>query len=123
MTKRYRLLTWVFGIFSVLLNICPVGVYIIKTLVEGSVVVEKVALACTVFVVLIMSAVAWINKTTLRSRVWVLCLGLYFCLDTFVEPIILIAVTQVLDEWIISPLWKYYKTKLSINREIDKRGF
>ena len=121
-TKTYKLVAGLLLIVSILLNVAPLGAYTIIGLSEANLVSEKVALVSTVFVVLILSVIAWINKTTMRSRIWVVILGLYFCLDSFIAPLLIIAITQVLDEWIISPLHKYYKNKYSINREIDKRG-
>lgn len=121
MTKKYRAWTWVLGIVSILLNICPLAVYTLDALIHADLVNEKVGLCCTVFIVLILSIIAWINKTTMRSRVWVIMLGLYFCLDSFVVPLIIIACTQILDEWVISPVYKYCKSKYSIHKEIDKR--
>lgn len=121
MTKRYRIIAFLLLITTILLNVGPLAVYSIIGLIEANLVVEKVALSCTIFVVLILSAVAWVNKTTMRSRVWVIILGLYFCLDYFIVPLLIIAITQVLDEWIVSPARKHYKNKYIINKEFDKR--
>lgn len=121
MTKKYRLLTWIFGIFTFLCNVGPLAVYAIQGLCTADLIVEKVSLTCTIFVVVLLSVIAWVNKTTMRSRVWVVMLGLYFSLDHFITPLIIIAVTQILDEWIINPLYKYFKNKYRINKEIDKR--
>lgn len=122
MTKKYRIVSALLLIVSILLNVAPLGAYTIIGLSEANLVSEKVALVSTVFVVLILSVVAWVNKTTMRSRIWVVILGLYFCLDSFIAPLLVIAITQVLDEWFISPLHKHYKNKYIINKEIDKRG-
>lgn len=121
MTKKYKKYTLLFGLLTILLNVCPLFVYVIKALCSADLVTEKVGLACTVFVVLILSMIAWVNKTTMRSRVWMIMLGLYFCLDNFIGPLIVIACTQIIDEWIMSPLHRYFKNKYIINKEIDKR--
>lgn len=121
MTKKYRRLFWLFTILSLLLNIAAPAYYIFDGLMGNGVIVEKVALSASVFIVILLSAVAYVNKTTMRSRIWILLLGLYVCLDTILTPLLIIAITQILDEWLISPLAKSYRNKLTINKQIDKR--
>ena len=121
-TKKYRFWSFFFLFFSILLNVAPIGAYTITALINANLVVEKVALISTVFVVLILSIVAWVNKTTMKSRVWIVMLGLYFCLDEFIVPLLIIAITQILDEWIVAPLHGYFRNIYTINREIDRRG-
>lgn len=122
MTAKYRRLYWLFAIVSLLLNIAPLATYTIIGLVSADLVVEKVALTMTVFVVVILSLVALINKTTMRSRIWVILLGLYACLDYMLTPLLIIAITQILDEWFVNPAAKSFKNKLIINKQIDKRA-
>ena len=121
MTRRYKRLTTFFSLLSLLLNVSPLAAYIIKAFIEEGLTHEKVALSMTVFVVLILSAIAWFNKTTMRSRIWVIIIGLYFAIDKFAAPLILIGATQILDEWIVSPLAKRFKNLYIINKAIDKR--
>lgn len=122
MTKKYHRIWLVFAILSILLNVGPLAAYSIIALAEASLVIEKVALSMTVLVVLIMTAVAFLNKTTMKSRVFVIIIGLYLCLDHFITPLIVISVCQIVDEWLASPVSKHYRNKYRINREIDKRG-
>lgn len=121
-SKKYKSLFILFFAVSLLLNVAPVAIYVIDALIGGALVQEKVALCMTVFVVLIMSAVAWANKIVLRSRIWVIIIGLYFILDYFVAPLLIIGICQIIDEWIASPLSKHYKNLYTINRQMDKRG-
>ena len=121
MTTKYRSLSIIFSLISLILNIAPLAAYIIKAYLGDGVTHEKVALSMTIFVVLIMSAIAWFNKITVRSRIWVIIIGLYFVLDKFAEPLIFIGVTQIVDEWVISPLAKKFKNLYIINKAIDKR--
>ena len=121
MTKTYRTRYIVLLILSLLLNIAPLAVYTIKAVFESTVVYQKVALVSTVFIVLIMTAISIVNKITLKSRLWIVLIGLYICLDHIMTPLILIAVSQTLDELIISPLKRSAKTKLIINKQIDAR--
>jgi hypothetical protein len=121
MTSKYRKLALFFTILSLLLNICPLAVYSVKAMVESNLVYEKVALAMTVFIVLILTIVCFVNKITLRSRLWIILIGVYFCLGEILTPLIMIACCQVIDELIVHPLKTHYKNKITINKEIDKR--
>lgn len=121
-TKKYHIAAIILLVVSILLNVAPIATYVMLGLTSGAVIVEKVALTSTIFVVLIMSCVAWMNKTVMRSRIWLIMLGLFFCLDSIATPLIIIAVTQVVDELIVCPLRARYKNRYTINKEIDKRN-
>lgn len=121
MTSKYRKLYWLFTIMSFLLNIAPIATYTIIAFSECNIVVEKVTLSMTLLVVLILTIVSWMNKIALRSRLWILLIGLYLCLDYIMVPVMLIAACQVLDELFVSPCRRSFKTKLTINKELDKR--
>ena len=92
MTKKLRTWLIVLVVLSFLLNVAPVAVYAIMGLVEGTLLIEKVALSMTIFVVAILSVIAWANKLVLRSRLWILLAGLFFVLDAFAAPLIIIGV-------------------------------
>ena len=81
MTKKYNRLYWTFFILSLLLNAGPLFYYIGEAALGGALIHEKVSLSLLVIVVLIMSIVSWANKIVLRSKIWILIIGLYFCLD------------------------------------------
>lgn len=121
-TKQYKALTILFKILSILLNVGPLAVYTIIALCESNLVVEKVGLVSTVFVVLVLTAIAFVQKVPMRSRIWIILIGLYLCLDSIMAPILIIGITQIVDEWIVCPFHKRFKEKLIINKEIDKRG-
>lgn len=120
-TKKFRKLYHLFFILSFLLNLGPLGFYAGKALLNEGLTHQKIALTMTLFVVLIMTLISFINKVTLRSKTWILLIGLYFVLDHFVTPLLIIAVTQVVDEWFVCPLKKSFHEKYIINKEMDKR--
>lgn len=120
-TKHFRICFWFTFIASLLLNIAPLAVYTIKALIEADLTHEKVSLVMIVFVVLIMTIVSLVNKIALKSRLWIILIGIYICLDYIMTPLIIIAVCQIVDEIIMSPLSKHYKLKLNINKEMDAR--
>lgn len=120
-TKHYRILYWSFFVLTILLQLGPLVTYGTIAYVKSDLVSEKIALTTTIFIVAILTVVAFINKLAMRSRIWILLLGLYFALDYILTPLIIIAVCQIVDELIVTPLKKHFKTKLTINKEIDKR--
>lgn len=120
-TKNYRTLFCVFFVISILLNICPLAVYAIKAVVESTLIYEKVTLVMTVFIVLLMTIVSVVNKVAMKSRLWIILIGVYICLDYIMTPLIIIAVCQILDELVAFPLKQRYKNKFTISKEIDGR--
>lgn len=121
MTKKTKLAATLFTIASVLLNIGPLAAYIVIALVNCTLTYQKVALTMTVFVVLIMTAVSLINKVAMKSRLWVILLGIYLCLEFILTPLLIIAICQVVDELIVAPLAQHYRNRYKINKEIDLR--
>lgn len=121
MTKKYKVLSLVFGAISILLNIAPLLTYIVIGLFNSTLVYEKVAISLTVLIVLIMTVIAMVNKIAMKSRLWILLIGVYVAMGEIMTAIIIIAVCQILDEIIATPVKKHFKNKYVINREIDKR--
>lgn len=121
MTKKTRIYSILFTILSVLLNIGPIATYTIIALVNSNLTYQKVALSMTVFVVLILTVISMANKVAMKSRLWVILIGLYICLDYIMTPLIIIAICQVVDELIVSPLAKHYRLRYKINKEMDLR--
>lgn len=121
-TKSYRRLAFLMGLLSFLCLVGPFAYYGIEALIGGALVYEKVALVGSVFVVLIMTVIAAVNKIALRSRIWILLFGVFLCLDHFLVPLIVVGACQIADELVFSPLRRHFASKASINIEIDKRG-
>ena len=121
MTKKYRAIFWSLVVLSILLQVGPLVTYGIIGYVESDLVTEKVALSMTVVIVGVLTVVAFINKVALRSRLWIILIGLYFALDYILVPLLIVACCQIADELIVTPLKKHYKTKLTISKEMDKR--
>lgn len=122
MTKKLHFWLIILTILSILLNVGPVAVYSIIGFVQGTALIEKVALSMTIFVVAILSVIAWANKLVLRSRLWIILAGLFFVLDAFITPLIILGACQVLDELLVCPIKHNIKTRYTINKEMDRRG-
>lgn len=121
MTKKYKTWTVILTVMSVLLNIGPLAVYTIIALISSDLTTEKVALTTTVFIVVILTVVAIVNKCAMKSRLWIILIGIYVCLHNILTPIIIIGICQVVDELFVSPINKIVKTKYTIHKELDKR--
>lgn len=121
MTKKYRSTYIILMIVSLILNLFPVAFYVVKAFIESSATYQKVALSSTIFISLILTCVSLLTKVNIRSIIWILFIGLYVCLDSIIDMIWFIAVFQVTDELVISPLKKMVKNKWIINKELDKR--
>ena len=121
MTEKYKRLALLFTCLSILLVVGPFLYYIITAMVGTALVAEKVALASTLVIVGIMTVVSIANKTVMKSRLWILLIGLYVCLDNIMTPLIIVAVCQVIDELIAAPLAKHYRNKLTISKTLDER--
>lgn len=121
-TRKYGIFATFFSVLSVCLSIGPLVVYsAIAFNSAGATTVDKITLMSLLSVGTILSLVCLINKYTPRCRLWLILIGLYVCLDQFIGCVLVMAITQSLDELIICPLSKYYKNTYRINKEIDKR--
>lgn len=121
MTKKYRSTYIALVILSVILNLFPIAFYVVKAFIESSATYQKVALSSTIFISLILTCVSLLTKVNIRSVIWILFIGLYACLDSIINMIWFIAIFQVTDELVITPLKKMVKNKWIINKELDKR--
>lgn len=120
-TKSNKKWYLIFSFISAILWLAPVAIFLFLAVMEGTLMYQKVALSLTVLCVLIMTIVAITSKVAMRSRLWVLLIGIYICLQEIMVPIIIFAVCQVADELIVSPLKARYMRKYQINKEIDGR--
>lgn len=121
-TKNFTILGIVFSALSFLCFFGPLFYFCGLAFLTGTAVITKVALISSIAVVIIMSAVAAFTKWTARSRIWIILIALFFCLDKFIVVIMSFAITQIIDEIILCPLKAHFWNKVSINRELDKRG-
>lgn len=119
-TKKYTTLSRLFGILSLIVTIVPILVYVGIGFANGDI-SQKVTLGFTFMIAIILLLVNIIFKFHIRSVLWILVLGIYFCLKDILPLLLILAIGTILDEFILSPLHKSFKSKAKINREIDKR--
>lgn len=83
--------------------------------------ITKTTLAITVTIAGILTFANLLLKYQIRSIVWILLIGIYVALKDITPLLIIIAVCTITDEFIVHPLYKYYRDRYKINKEIDKR--
>lgn len=122
-TKKLKITGLLLTVLSLLLTFGPLIVYLV--LAYGNALaapVGKITLTAMLGVSVILSFVCLINKYTPRCRLWLILIGLYMCLDNFIGCILVLAITQCLDELVVSPLARHYRSLHRINKEIDRRS-
>lgn len=120
-TKKYRAGYWLTLIASWLVTLVPLYYYIVLGFVNGTA-GQKFGLGIMLVLALVLTAFNLLMKLHLRSIVWILVIGVCFCLQEIMTLLIMVGVATIIDELILTPLCKHFKEKLSINKEIDKRG-
>ena len=121
-TKKLRFCAYLYTLLSFILTWGPICVYTVmayQSKTAGT--TDKFVITSMLTIGVIMSLVCLINKYTLRCKHWLILIGLWVCLDNILGCILVIAITQIVDELIVCPIAKYYRNKLLINKEIDKR--
>lgn len=120
-TKSYRKKYWTCTILSWVLTFVPLLVFVIWGFIEGTP-HRKLALGGLMVIAAILVVLNVLMKLSLRCIPWILLIGIYICLKEITVLLIVMAITTVLDELVLEPLAKSFKNKLTINKEIDKRG-
>ena len=119
-TKKFKFRYHFFHFLSLMCSIAPLLIYGIIGFSNGSA-GEKFSLGISIIIALILVLINIILKLSLRSTIWILVLGIYICLDNILPLLLIIAITTIIDEFIFTPLYKSFKNKFIINREIDRR--
>lgn len=119
-TKDYQTGAIVLQVLSIMCTVVPLLVFSIIAFIKGEP-QEKAVMGATLTTALIMGAVSLIFKHHIRSTIWIAALGIYACLRDIQDMLITMAVCTIADEFIFTPLAKHFKSKYSINKEIDRR--
>lgn len=119
-TKKYTRLAILFRALSILVLVVPVVYYAIIGFINGEP-TEKFTLGLTFVIAAALFIANVIFKYNIRSTVWVIILGIYFCVDEILPLLFMVAIGTILDEFVFTPLYKSFHNKKIINKEIDKR--
>lgn len=122
MTNKYKKLSILTFLLSTICSLCPILIYVIKAFVDKDVQeVNKYTLGIMCSVALVITLINIVAKLHLRCIPWILLLGIYVCLKDITALLVIMAITTIIDELILTPLHKSFKSKYTINKEIDKR--
>ena len=122
MTSKYKKLSILTFLLSAMCSLCPILIYVIKAFVDKDVKeVNKYTLGIMCSVALVVTLINIVAKLHLRCIPWILLLGIYLCLRNITALLVIMAITTIVDELILTPLHKSFKNKYTINKEIDKR--
>ena len=119
-TKKYKIYTILLTILSFILLVVPIVVFSILAFINGEP-HEKLTLGCALTVSLILVLINALFKYHIRSTLWIAILGIYYCMDNILPLLLIIAISTILDEFVITPLKKKYKLQYTINNQFDKR--
>lgn len=120
-TKAYKKKYLTCAILSWVFTFLPLLIFVIWGFIEGTP-RRKLALGGLMVIAAVLVILNVLMKLSLRCIPWVLLIGIYICLQEVTVLLIIMAATTMLDELVLEPLAKMYKNKLTINKEIDKRG-
>lgn len=119
-TKKYRIGYWICAVISWLLLFGPMLVFAGYGFYQGDV-HEKATLGIAILIAVLLTVISIVFKFHIRSTMFILILGVYFCIENILPIIVTISVCTILDEFVFTPLQKHFHNKLVINKEIDKR--
>lgn len=119
-TKKYKKLAKLFGFLSWAIILIPLIVFLGIAFVQGAI-VSKLILSMTTFAGIVIFSIGAIQKLRLRSPFWIVMSGISMCIAKITGILLLMGLFVVLDELVLSPLAKHYKSLYTINNEIDKR--
>lgn len=119
-TRSARNISIISYIASLVSTILPVIVYTGIAFAQGDV-RQKFTLGLTLMIAIILVVVNVIFKYHLRSAIWIVVLGIYFCIKNIMPLLLILAIGTVLDEFIFTPVYKRYREKYKVNKEIDRR--
>lgn len=123
MTKKYKKRAKILSILSFIVLFVPLIIYVVMAFASGDITVsKKVVLGFSLIFALVLTVINALTKFRIRSTIWIVLLGIYYCLNNILPLLLMIAVGTITDEFILSPLQKKYKRLYEINNEIDKRG-
>lgn len=120
-TKKFKTGWIICSILSFLLTFGPLIYFGISAFISTGVVHYKMALCGSLAVVLMITIICKLREYKPRSLPWIVLIALWVSLDHLGAIIIAFTVTQCLDEFVVSPLKRFYRSRYTINKEIDLR--
>ena len=110
------------GILSFLLMVGPVIFFFVQSMLYCAETKQKLVMGFIFMCALIMSICNILMKYKPRSPFWLLLLGLQYTLNKIEIVIIVMAITTIIDECIISPIHRYACRHVVASKERDFHG-
>lgn len=121
-TKQYKTKSIIFFWLGILLTFLPLIIFGVAGCVSGTIVLtNKLRLGICFATAILLTVMGVKSKYNCRSITYILLFGCYYVVTNIHIVIFVAGVCCILDEFFVRPLHKYYKEKLTINKEIDKR--
>ena len=120
-TKGKKIASLITGILSFLLSFGPAIYFVSVAFVNGEI-KQKMTIGALCTIVLILTVIMWLTKYNLRRTIfWILVFGIFIVADKLAVMFIVMGVCNIIDEVIMTPLHRSFKTSYKTNKEIDKR--
>lgn len=122
-TRQARRLLWLYRILDWIILFAPLIIYIcIAFSNDGVTKIGKIGLVGSVMIALILTLANVLAQKRLRCPIWIILLGLFVAIRDMLLPLVIIlAITSVIDDLLLTPIISYYRTKLIANKAIDDR--
>lgn len=119
-THKYKVGYIITSVIDWLLVLLPPIVFMIIGFATAET-TRKIVLGVFFFAAVGFGALSIILKLKLKCVIWIFLIGLTIGLNNVMVIVLTIGICTIVDELVIEPAKKYYKSKYTINKEIDKR--
>ncbi len=124
-TKSNRRWCIFFFSISVLLNVVPELVGCIYAFTNTGTQDRIAPLIVAIVAALILTVITWLAKIKIRSAGWVVFLGMYYVFCNIPKALafilLAIALCTIVDDIVITPLYKHFRFNWKTNGQMDKR--
>lgn len=120
-SKRKRTGAIITGILSFLFSMGPVIAFLCYYFYKATT-QQRIVMGVVSLIILILVGIIALWKVHLRRTIfWMLVFTLFIACRDNMLIFVIIGAGNIIDELILSPLYKHFKTSYRTNREIDKR--
>ena len=106
-TKTLKIKKNIFHGLSWLLTFAPILIWLCVAMAKSND-LTKTSLAITILIAGMLTLVNLLLKYSIRSKIWILLIGIYIALKDITPLLIIIAVCTILDEFIVHPLYAWF---------------
>lgn len=104
----------------ILLLFAPVFIYLSAAFVSIETATEGFTCTSLTLVALILSLIAATRHRFSRSGLWIILVAVYISLDYILQPLVVIALCQTVDELICEPILHRLKEKYHNGKDVEE---